>query len=294
VGVQYGLEALTDGQITVEQFLDINARIGGWKDTNEMVQEGFPFVGSFNPLNFDPWSIRNANVAVDEYGVAPRTEADVEAIEAAFESGIIFLGELDDIPIIDMRQYLDPYLDMHNARQSFSVRARMIDAQGHADNQLIWVADALAPPRDFVGEAFEILDEWITDIQANPELGVVGNKPESATDMAYFADGTEACGSDVWDGILNDDPPGPGTLAFPPFSSPRMVAGGDIKGDIFKAYLTSVDEAIAAGFYDPVVLTETQIERLKEIFPTGVADYSQGCVGRPEGLTRADVIRTLD
>jgi hypothetical protein len=294
VGVQYGLEALKDGHITVEQFLDINARIGGWKEAHEMVQEGFPFFGPFNPFNFDPWSIRNANIAVNEYGVAPRTEGDLLAIEAAWESGIVFLGELDDVPIIDMRQYLDPRLDMHNARQSFSVRARMIDAQGDADNQIIWVAHPNAPPRNLVVEAFELLDEWITNIQADPELGVVGNKPESAVDMAYFANGTVALGPDVWDGILNDDPPGPGTIAFPPFSSPRMVAGGDIQGDIFKTYLIPVEEAIERGFYDPVVLTEAQIERLNEIFPTGVADYDQGCVGRPEGLTRADVIRTLD
>ena len=293
VGVQYGLQALKDGNINVDQFLDINARIGGWKAPIDMVQEGFPFVGGFDPFNFDPWSIRNANRDLNEYGVAPRTEADIGAIEAAFESGIIFLGELDDVPIIDMRVYLDPWLDMHNARQSFSARQQMIDGQGHADNQLIWVSDRFAPSRDVVGEAFELLDEWITNIQANPELGVVGNKPESATDMAIFADGSEARGPDVWDGILDDDPPGLGTTAFPPFSSPRMVAGGDIKGDIFKTYLIPVEEAIARGFYDPVVLTGAQIERLNEIFPDGVADYSQGCVGRPEGLTRDDVIRPL-
>jgi len=293
VGVQYGLQALKDGHIAVDQFLDINARIGGWKAPVDMVQEGYPFFGGFDPFNFDPWSIRNANRALNELGVAPRTEGNIEAIEAAWESGIIFLGELDDVPIIDMRVYMDPWLDMHNARQSFSARARMIDAQGHADNQLIWVSDRFAPPRDVIGEAFELLHEWITNIQANPELGVVGNKPMSATDMAYFADGTEALGPDVWDGILNDDPPGPGTMAFPPFSSPRMVAGGDIKGDIFKTHLIPVEEAIARGFYHPVVLTPAEIERLNEIFPTGVADYSQECVGRPEGLTRADVIQTI-
>jgi hypothetical protein len=293
VGVQYGLQALKDGNINVAQFLDINARIGGWKAPIEMVQEGFPFFGPLDPFNFDPWSIRNANRALNAYGVAPRTEANIEAIEAAFESGIIFLGELDDVPIIDMRQYLDPYLDMHNARQSFSARQRLIDGQGHADNQLIWVAHPAAPLGNAMVEAFALLHEWITNIQANPELGVVGNKPESATDMAIFDDGTDVRGPDVWDGILDDDPPGPGTLAFPPFSSPRMVAGGDIKGDIFKTYLIPVEEAIARGFYDPVVFTEAEIDRLKEIFPDGVADYSQGCQGRPEGLTRDDVIKTL-
>jgi hypothetical protein len=293
VGVQYGLQALKDGLITVEQFLDINARIGGWKAPIDMVQDGYPFFGPFDPFNFDPWSIRNANRALNELDVAPRTEGNIGAIEAAWESGIIFLGELDDVPIIDMRTYMDPWLDMHNARQSFSARARLIDAQGHADNQLIWVADRFAPPRDLIGEAFELLHEWITSIQANPELGVVGNKPESATDLAYFADGSEAVGPDVWDGILDGDPPGPGTTAFPPFSSPRMVAGGDIQGDIFKTHLIPVEEAIARGFYDPVILTAAEIERLNEIFPTGVADYSQECVGRPEGLTRDDVIKTL-
>lgn len=292
VGVQYGLQALKDGNITVEQFLDINARIGGWKSPIEMVQEGYPFAGDgSDPFDFDPWSIRNANRALNEHGVAQRTEADVAAINAAFKSGIIFFGELDDVPIIDMRLYLDPYLDMHNARQSFSARQRMIDAQGHADNQIIWVSDYSAPPRDIIGEAFALIDEWIMNIKANPELGVVGNKPVAAEDMAYFADGTDARGPDVWDGILDDNPPGPGTAAFPPFSSPRMVAGGDIKGDILKTYLIPVEEAIARGFYDPVDLTQEQIDRLKEIFPTGVADYSQGCVGRPEGLTRDDVIK---
>jgi hypothetical protein len=72
-----------------------------------------------------------------------------------------------------------------------------------------------------------------------------------------------------------------------------MVAGGDIQGDIFKTYLIPVEEAIDRGFYDPVVLTPAQIARLNEIFPTGVADYSQGDVGRPADLHRDDVIKTL-
>jgi hypothetical protein len=278
----------------VEQFLDINARIGSWKRPHEMVQPGFPFVEEFDPLNFDPWSIRNANRGLNEFGVAPRKEADIGAIQAAFESGIIFLGELDDVPIIDMRDYLDPWLDMHNARQSFSARQRMIDAQGDADNQLIWVSHRNAPPNDIVIEAFELLHEWISNIQANPELGVLGNKPATATDRAIFADGSEARGPNVWNGILDDNPPGPGTMAFPPFSSPRMVAGENIKGDIFKAYLIPVEDALERGFYDPIVLTEGQIERLNEIFPNGVADYNQGCVGRPVSLTRDDVIKILD
>ncbi|UCD85020.1 MAG: hypothetical protein JSU92_02200, partial [Deltaproteobacteria bacterium] len=63
VGVQYGLQALKEGNISIERFLDINARIGGWKQTHEMVPED---------LGSDPWSIRNANIPTNDE-VAPRT-----------------------------------------------------------------------------------------------------------------------------------------------------------------------------------------------------------------------------
>ncbi|HEX5782229.1 MAG TPA: DUF6351 family protein, partial [Solirubrobacteraceae bacterium] len=56
VGVQYGLKALTDGNITPAEFLDLNAEVGSWKDPGDMVQEGQPFL----PVGgFDPWSARN-------------------------------------------------------------------------------------------------------------------------------------------------------------------------------------------------------------------------------------------
>ena len=43
VGVQYGLEAVASGQITPDEFLKLNAVIGGWKNEPDMVQEGQPF-----------------------------------------------------------------------------------------------------------------------------------------------------------------------------------------------------------------------------------------------------------
>jgi hypothetical protein len=57
--------------ITPAEFLDINARVGSWKEANQMVVEGFPFVGGFSPANFDPWSSRNMNLSPDG-GVTPR------------------------------------------------------------------------------------------------------------------------------------------------------------------------------------------------------------------------------
>ena len=49
VGVQYGLQALRDGHITPAEFLDLNARVGTWKEAEDMVQEGQPFGAPLGP-----------------------------------------------------------------------------------------------------------------------------------------------------------------------------------------------------------------------------------------------------
>jgi hypothetical protein len=66
------------------------------------------------------------------------------------------------------------------------------------------------------------------------------------------------------------------------YSSPRMVAGDSIKGDVFKCALKSVDTALADGtFPATVVFTPVQQDWFKLIFPTGVCDYSKAGAGRP-------------
>ena len=50
VGVQYGLKALTDGNITPQEFLKVNARVGSWKEASDMVQEAFPFPSPPPPM----------------------------------------------------------------------------------------------------------------------------------------------------------------------------------------------------------------------------------------------------
>ncbi|MBE9545448.1 MAG: hypothetical protein IMF02_13200 [Proteobacteria bacterium] len=291
VGVQYGLQALKDGNITIGQFLDINAKIGGWKQSDEMIPEGYPFSpeneiqhlvdGPPDPADFDPWSIRNANIALDAFGVAPRTAGNIGAMNAAYESGMVFTGEID-IPVIDFRHYLDPVLDMHHAQQSFATRQRMIDGQGHADNQLIWFAE---PYYDMTIQAFSVLDEWLYNIKHKVlGEGTVANKPATAVDLCVNVDGhLLGAGPKAWDGILNGGSPGPCTNAFPLYSTSRIVAGGNIKGDIFKCHLQSVADAIANGVYDSIVIDGATQIRLEQIFPDGVCDYTKGDMGLPEG-----------
>ncbi len=283
VGVQYGLQALLDGVITPGEFLDLNANVGSWKESKDQVTEGFPFVGGFSPANFDPWSSRNMNLSPDG-GItpAPRRAGDILAMNAAYNSGMVFDGKID-IPIIDWRHYLEDELDMHHSHQSFASRQRMIEGQGHADNQVIWFTDARpAVAFDQTPQAFEVIDEWMANIKANPGRSVAENKPADAVDRCFNTDGSEfARGDGVWDGILNDEPAGACTGKFQIYSSSRIVSGGPLKGGIFKCQRQSVNGAIRSGVYGWWNPTKEERTRLNVIFPTGVCDYSLPDAGRP-------------
>jgi hypothetical protein len=282
VGVQYGLKALVDGVITPAEFLDLNARVGSWKEPAAMVAEGFPFVGPPSLVTFDPWSARNINLSPDG-GVTPalRRSGSIEAMNAAYQSGMRFDGDID-IPVIDWRHYLEDQLDMHHSAQSFATRRRL-QLRHDDDNMVIWFTDARpAVAFDQTPEAFEVIDEWMENLREHPWRGVAGNKPPRAVDRCFTTTGAEiAAGDDVWNGILDELPPGPCTQAFPIHSNTRRVAGGPIQGGIFKCGLQSVDDAIAEGAYGAWVPSAADKARLMQIFPEGVCDWSRRDVGRP-------------
>ena len=56
-----------------------------------------------------------------------------------------------------------------------------------------------------------------------------------------------------------------------------MAAGGPRSGDVLKCALVPVEDATAQ--YE-VELTDAHLDRLAEIFPTGVCDWSQPGVGQ--------------
>jgi hypothetical protein len=288
VGVQYGLKAVKEGKITAAEFLKLNATVGSWKDSRDMVQEGCPFFPTFGcltpPLDF--WSRRNMRLSPDG-GVTPaaRRTGDMSAANAAYTSGIVFRGAID-IPIIDWRHYLEAELDMHHSHQSFATRKRMLNYDGNAANQVIWFTDARpARAADQTPLAFQVIDQWIANIRANPSGGAAGNKPAQAVDSCFATNGSLLySGADAWSGILDSGPAGPCTQAFPLFSSSRIVSGGPIEGSIFKCALKPVTTAVADGTYAPWLPSGAELTRLQEIFPTGVCDYTKPDVGRPPGL----------
>ncbi|HEY8545312.1 MAG TPA: DUF6351 family protein, partial [Acidimicrobiales bacterium] len=282
-GVQYGLEAMKAGIITPEEFLDLNAQVGSWRSSADMVPEGFPFDGPLTPENFDPWSRRNMQLSPDGGATpAPRRTGDRAAQQAVYTTGMQFQGDID-IPVIDWRHYLEDELDMHNSQQSFAARQRMLNADGDASNQVIWFTDARpAVAFDQTPMAFEVIDEWMANIEAHPQRGVARNKPARAVDSCFATDGTLiASGRRVWDGVLDDRAPGACTQRFPIYSSSRREAGGPIEGGIWDCQKQSVRRAIRSGVYGDWEPSASERARLEQIFPDGVCDWSKPDLGRP-------------
>lgn len=294
VGVQYGLKAMLDGNITPDQFLDLNLKVGGWKRPGQMTAEGFPYNGTgsgeqakvmADPSYFDPWSSRNMNRWDPATPDVParRSHADVEAIQAAYESGLVFRGRIE-VPIINWHPYLEHKLDMHNVHQAFAARKRILNEMGDAGHQVIWFTETRGAPSTFDQRpmALEVMDEWMANIRANPAAGIAANRPAKAVDSCFDIDGSVlAAGEGVWGGILDTQPKGACTLAFPIYSTSRMVAGGPIEGGVFKCALKPVDAALADGTYGSWTPNFVQLNRLYAIFPEGVCDWSKPDQGRP-------------
>ncbi|MEO3889468.1 DUF6351 family protein [Nonomuraea sp. B5E05] len=255
-GIQYGLGALRDKAITVEQFLDLNERIGG----------------------FD----------ADANHVPERTRADLAATRAAYRSGrLLNAGAgLARMPMIDYRAYTDdaPGGDIHMRFQSFSTRERLLKANGTFGNQVMLVEDnryggfSLNSP--VLLDALTQMDRWLTAIAADHRPGrpadrVVRNKPRELTDACWTRDPEPRK-------ITEPQVAGNGTTTcntlYPVWTSPRLVAGGTMANDIVKCRLGPIDPA---GYGTP--LTKPQLDRLRKIFPGGTCDWSAPGIGQ-QGL----------
>jgi hypothetical protein len=183
-----------------------------------------------------------------------------------------------------VRPYLEEVLDMHNSQQSFAARQRMLDKDGNASNQAIWFWGEKGGDRLMLPLAFRTIDEWMANLREHPWRGVAGNRPVAAVDSCFTATGeTIATGRDVWAGILDHRAPGACTQAYPLHSTSRIVAGGPLRGGVYKCALQPVGAAIARRLYGDWKPTAAERARLEQIFPSGVCDYARPDVGRPRG-----------
>ena len=251
VGVQYGLGALNAGVITPEQFLDLNARVGGYD--------------------------RDGNFQAD------RTVGDPEALSAVYETGRVTHGGggLATTPIIDYRAYSDDREngDVHVRYHSFSMRDRLRRANGRTDNHVMLVEDdryglySTASP--VAREALRQMDAWLgalaADESSDPAIErVVRARP---------ADLVDACWSRDDDPVKIAEPMVRGSgrceALYPSAPGPREVAGAPIGSDVLKCQIKPLD----SDDYD-VSLTAEQRATLEQVFSTGVCNWSQPGVGQ--------------
>ena len=256
-GIQYGLGALNAGVITPDQFVDLNAALGGFTD------DGVP-------------GPERSVVADDLPG-------------RAYETGRVSgpYGGLPDTPMILVNVYTDDLGDIHDRVRSFSLLDRLADEDGTwPDTASLWsiglprgssLIDALTGALgDFAAEPTVVLDQWLTGAEAHQAAeggswqdALAATKPDAARSRCVPAGAEPIVGDDA-----NDDPAC--VAAFPVHEEPRMAAGAPRSGDVLKCALVPVDEA--TDQYE-VELTDAQLDRLAEIFPTGVCDWSRPSQG---------------
>lgn len=247
VGVQYGLAALNAGQITPQQFIDLNRDIGG----------------------FD----RDMNPA------ATRHSADVQASKRAIESGRILFGGagLAITPIIDYRTYTDHVEggDIHMIVHQYSTRQRLQQANGHADNHVMQVGGAwgFTAEQPDLGNLFRQMDQWLLAIASDRsdsemQVKVVRNKPASLTDACWDTNGFMRMRINVPQSYAGNSRC---NTLYPAYPTPRQVAGAPLANNVVSCHLRPVSPADYS-----VPFTNEQSAQLRSVFSNGVCDWSLG------------------
>ena len=245
-GLQYGLKALQAGVINAEEFTKLNEGVGSFTQDFEWVP---PARATASPL----------------------------ALETAYKAGIVSDGKtLAKAAIIDLRGN-QAAVEIHMNWRAWEVRARLDEANGNHDNQLIWAfvgpGGGAAQPGAALGLlAFTTLDQWLANVEADTshkriEDKIASNKPLTAIDRCLSTNG--ATDAQIAANIPLDDPACP--IKYQ--SSPRQAAGGPLAENVFKCQTKPLD--FASVDYNGVTFTAEQQARLAAVFPTGVCDWSK-------------------
>lgn len=242
VGVQYGLGALNAGKIDFDDFVALNRGIGGYDDDGE-------------------WT-------------PARSKADPRGVSNAYATGLLNSGGggLALVPIITQRVYVDNApaggaSAIHERLQDLVIRARLEAANRTAGNQVIWTQGPQAPV-DFKAKSLDLATRWLDAIVADPAprspKTTLAHKPADAQDACWDANGTKIAER------ASVRPDAKCNQLFPLFQGPRMVAGEGLSNDVLVCALKPIRRADYA-----IKLAPAQMDALRNVFPTGVCDYSK-------------------
>lgn len=205
-GVQYGLEALEAGVISIDQFLDLNARIGS--------------------MDIDYVHIPGA-----------RRHADQPALARVYRTGLLNdARHMDTVAIINGLGPSQP-VGGHPSLNAYAMRARL-DRQHHTHaNQVIWGGPlTLTGDVNFWTNAIVAMDRWLAAVEVDGSARplaekIIRDKP---------ADIFDAC----FDGNGNMVSPGkcPASV-LPVYALTRTVAGESVALDINECQLVPPQRA---------------------------------------------------
>ena len=241
VGVQYGLAALNAGKISTTQFLDLNERVGGY-------DQDFNYVSS-------------------------RSVGDPGAIRRAYQSGLQLGGGggLASIPVMDITGIYNDDAGYHYQWFHFATRDRMAQANGNADNHVMWRGNPVPQ-----AQSWSTFIQWVEAVSADSSglparEKVIRNKPALAVDGCWssptnFMAERQTFSSDTNSSRCN--------ALFPSYAFPRYVAGGPLAANNLQCRLKPIDRSDYK-----VSFTASEFSRLHSIFPSGVCDWSRRGVG---------------
>jgi hypothetical protein len=253
VGVQYGLAALKAKTITPAEFTALNTAIGGLDYTGKPV--------------------------------AQRLAADPKALSTVYADDLVNSASqgLRQTPIIDQRTDLDfagPGNDIHTTEWSFTMRQRLLHANGTAANQVIIESDPTGAEATAAAVyEFNAMERWLTAIDADHSgrdlrHKVVADRPSDLGDGCYLS-ATERIREP-----LTYPSGGQCGAKYPVAANTRMAAGESLSMDAMKCALKPLN------FRDyPVTFTAEEQKQLRATFRTGVCDYNRPAAGhrRPIG-----------
>lgn len=245
-GILYGLSALSSGLITPAQFVDLNEKIGG--------------------------------LDLDENPIADRTTATPSAIRRAYRTGLVNeMTHLRDVAIINFGGP-DPGL-AHDYSHAFWTEERMLAAQGHTDNRVMWFGPApLIGLPSWANEAFDRMDAWLSAVEADARPGslaarIVRDRPADVTDRCLVADLNPVCSIEELRVLQTD------------LSTPRQEAGGPVANDVMQCALRPLKRSDVAVGPLSFLLGDAEFARLQQVFPDGVCDWSKPGMGQGPTVT---------
>ena len=187
-GVTYGLKGLRSGDLTMNQFLDLNQGIGGYDDNGEFS--------------------------------AQRSVADPEALKVAYRTGRIQQGAggIPSVPIVDERNYQDEEVNVHQYLNTYRMRARLDRFNGGHGNHVMFRAKGGANTTAMGNTAIDTLGGWLDAIAADtspasPAQKVLDNRPANAVDACWI-------GGNRIDGVAQIGADNPCENTYPPHSLP--------------------------------------------------------------------------